>query len=288
MWKPAPSGSAQERGDALDPVVGRHQHQIGDGQDHRRQAEDVAVAQPGGEHHRRDDRSQGDRGAVVGLHEDQPAECTDDERDRQQRVLEVGDAVHAAVEHQRREEDRRHLGQLRRLDAKAAVPEPAPRPLDRIREEDADQHQRHDRQQRPDQLFVAVGAVVDTHHDGQHGDAEDRPQRLLAHERVGAVATGVGDDGRRRIHHHHADADQRQRRQEQPLVRLELPRHVPLPVTPCRAVRSHPLKSPHDGTETLPGREHHVRPLGVHMSRERSAVISQMGDWDTSLSGRKA
>ena len=92
-------------------------------------------------------------------------------------------------------------------------------------------------EQRPDQLVVAVGAVVDAHHDRQHRDAERRPHHLLGHEQIRLLEALQRDQRRGAVDHDHAGADQRQRRQEQPLVRLKLPRHTLRPLVPGAACR---------------------------------------------------
>jgi thioredoxin reductase (NADPH) len=67
----------------------------------------------------------------------------------------------------------------------------------------------------------------------ENGETEHRPQRLLGKEEVRLLKTFERDDGRCAVDHDDADADERQRCQEQPLVRLKLPRHT-----------SHPRASP--------------------------------------------
>ena len=133
-------------------------------------------------------------------------------------------------------------------------------------------------------LLVAVGAVVDPHHDRQHRQAEQRPHHLAGDEVVRLLVALERHHRRGAVDHDDADADQRQRRQEQPLVRLELPRHT----LPPRANR--PGSAPKVPRAIVPkqpaGRHPGVRPLADRMCRERSAVISQAGDWDTSLADR--
>ena len=89
------------------------------------------------------------------------------------------------VEGQRREQNGRHLGQFRRLDAESAEPEPAARAVDRPGEQHRDEHEGHDPGQRPDELLVAVGAVVDAHHDRQHRDAGQGIEDLPGDEVIG-------------------------------------------------------------------------------------------------------
>ena len=86
----------------------------------QRRADEIPVVQSGREDHRADDHQQRGGGAEIRLQQDQPAHRADDDGDGQQRVRELVDAVHAALERQRREQHGRNLGELRRLDAEAA------------------------------------------------------------------------------------------------------------------------------------------------------------------------
>ena len=68
------------------------------------------------------------------------------------------------------------LGELGRLDTKAAEAEPAAGPVDRRAEQHARPAARRPTpDQRPDERVVPVGAVVDPHRDRQHRQAEHAP-----------------------------------------------------------------------------------------------------------------
>jgi hypothetical protein len=149
-------------------------------------------------------------------------------RDRQQRVLEFVDARAAALQHQRREQDGGDLGQLGRLNAESADAEPSAGAVDRPREQHRDQQQPDHAQQQPDHPVVAIGAVIDAHDDRQDGDANRGPHHLARHEQIRLLKALQRHQRRRAVDHDHAGANQGQRRQEQPLVRLQFPRHTPV------------------------------------------------------------
>ena len=77
--------------------------------------------------------------------------------------------------------------------------------------------------------IVAIGAVVDAHHDRQHRHAHRGPHQLAGDEEIGLLKALQRHQRRGAVDHDHAGANQRQRRQEQPLVRLQLPCHTPRP-----------------------------------------------------------
>ena len=233
---------APERGQPAQPVRRRDQHDVAERHRHRNQPEDVLVAQPGGHHHHPDHDRHGGRGPEVGLEQDERGQRAGDQRNRRERVGDVVDPGHPPVEGDGGEQHRRHLGQLRRLHAEPADAEPPPRPVDRPGEEHGDQQAADHRQGHPDHLVVLVGAVVDPHHDRQHGQPEHRPQHLAGDEVIGLLVAVERHHGRGAVDHHDADADQRQGRQEQPLVRLKLPRHT-LPPS-GRPTREGPPKVP--------------------------------------------
>ena len=179
--------------------------------------------------------------------------------------------MHAPLEHDRREQDRRRASPARTAGCRSRpMPEPAPRAVDGAREQHRDEQQRDAAEQRPHQRFVAIGAVVDAHHDRQHRDAEQRPHHLLGDEQIRLLVALERHQRRRAVDHDDADAHERQRRQEQPLVRLKLPRHT-----------SPALERP--ATESRRARFEIRRGATVD---EPSAVVSRSGDWDTSLAGR--
>jgi hypothetical protein len=94
------------------PVRRAHQHDIQPDHHHYGEHDDVAVGKPGNEHHHAHDHQQREGSTEVRLHEDQPNQADDDDRDGQQRVRHVADAVHPALEHQRHEQDGGDFGQL--------------------------------------------------------------------------------------------------------------------------------------------------------------------------------
>ena len=71
----------------------------------------------------------------------------EDDDDRAEGVLRLVDSLHAPLEHRRREQDDRELGELGRLDAHAGHGKPAVGPVD-LRADDQDGHQREQRDSR--------------------------------------------------------------------------------------------------------------------------------------------
>jgi len=104
-------------------AIGRRDEDEIDGrQRHEREADEVAIVEAGREHHDRDHQRQRHRRAEVGLQQDQRDDEPDDQSDRQQRIGQIVDAVHPALEDQRREEHARDLRELRRLNPRPPTP----------------------------------------------------------------------------------------------------------------------------------------------------------------------
>jgi hypothetical protein len=152
------------------------------------------------------------------LQQDQPDERAGDDADRQQRVAELVDAVHPALEHQCGEQHAGDLGQLGWLNAEAADAEPPAGAVDWRAEQDANEHHADGGEHPPDEVVVLVRAVVDPHGDGEHRQPEHGPHRLAGDEQVRLLEPFERHQRRRAVHHHDAGADQQQRRGEQDAV----------------------------------------------------------------------
>ena len=112
-----------------------------------------------------------------------------------------------------------------------------------------------------DHDVAAIGAVVDAHHDGQHRQAQHRPQRLLDQEQIGLVEPLQRHQRRGAEHHHDAHADQEKGRREEHPIRLEFPCHAPPPI-----VRT----PPHSTDNDTPGRDR----LRIPIPRGRRGAVS--------------
>jgi hypothetical protein len=66
------------------PVLGTRQHKVQEWRQGHRKTEQIPIAKPGGEDHRADDEQYRERGAEVGLDQDQPAETACDDGNGQE------------------------------------------------------------------------------------------------------------------------------------------------------------------------------------------------------------
>ena len=103
----------------------------------------------------------------------------------------------------------------------------------------ADQHQRHQSEQRPHERVVAIGAVIDAHRHREQRQTEHGPHHLPRHEQVRLLIALEGDQRRGAVHHDDAGADQQQRRGKQHLVVFQRSRHE---LTP--SLRTNPAPAP--------------------------------------------
>ena len=231
-WNPFAGGialRAQERPQPLH-AIRLHQEQP----DRQRQeghhgVEQVLEVQPCGEDHQRGDGHDRERGAVVGLDQDERGDPADDQHDRKQRIAHLVDAVHAPLEQRGREEDRGQLRELGRLNPEPADAEPPARAVDLPHEQHGHEREPYQAERRPDERRLLPGAVVHPHDDAKQGEPERRPHRLLHQEEVGPVKSLQRDDRRGAVHHDDARQNEQQSRQEQQLVRLQLSRHTSVP-----------------------------------------------------------
>ncbi len=171
------------------PIVGAHRDDGDGGQAEQNRAEDVLVVETRGEHHDRGNQRKRHGRAEVGLNQDEADQRADHDGNRQQAVADFIDPVHPPFEQIGNKEDRRELGELRRLDAQSADAEPAPRVVDRRAEHDRNEAQGDDPEAGPDEDRLPVNAVVDAHHHPEQGQSEDRPHQLLGQEEVRAGGT---------------------------------------------------------------------------------------------------
>ncbi len=158
------------------------------------QADDIAIADAGGKHHRASDDEDRNGGSQIGLDEHEPDDAAGREADRQQRVRELVDALHSTFEERGSKENDGDLRQLGWLDAERAEQHPSPRAVHLLRKEDSDQRERHDAKPRPDDDRLPVRAVVDPHHDRHQRQADEHPRRLLEEEAVWGLPPLGRDD----------------------------------------------------------------------------------------------
>ena len=191
------------------------------------QADNVAVADPRGEHHHRGDHHDARRRSEIRLGEDQPDHQTEHHADRHQRIADVVDPVHAPFEQRRHEDDDRDLGQLRRLHAEPGKPQPPRRAVEARAEQHSHERRADDGERRPDDRRLPVVPVVDAHDDRQDRKPHQRPGDLFDQEEVRRLELLHRHHGRRAVDHDDAGTHEQQRGREEQLVRFELSRHTP-------------------------------------------------------------
>ena len=159
----------------------RHARESGDGRHGvERNARD--------EQHRHDDAREDERGAEVGLHQDEERDDAEHEQhwdDGQPRRTHV---VGAPGEDIGREDDHGELGELRRLDPEEADAQPAGGAADRDAEaRHQHEHQERHREEQQGDHEPAPDAVVDAHGDHQEKRADTDPEQLALEEDPGAA-----------------------------------------------------------------------------------------------------
>ena len=165
------------------------------------------------------------RGSEIRFEKNQSDQPADHDADWHQRVRDVVDALHPALEERRNEEDRAQLRELGRLHAKSAEAKPAAAAVDGRGEQDADQRKHDEPERHPDERRLPVIPVVEAHGDAHRRQAKGGPHRLLDQEEIGLVEPVHRQHCGGAVDHDHAGAHQQQRGEEEYLVGLELSRH---------------------------------------------------------------
>ena len=150
------------------------------------------------------DSGAGDGGTEIGLQHDQSEKHQHGRGRGQQRVAHVVHRLGAAFKEIREKQNQHRLGQLGRLEGKAAGVNPAMRVVRAVEKENRDQQQRGHAHQRKHQRRMLVAAVVHAHGDDHRDESGDRPDQLLRQERVGRAEALPRHDRRGRKHHHQA------------------------------------------------------------------------------------
>ena len=219
-----------------------HDQQINNRNRSEAGADNVFPVQPRDIQHRHRDDEYFHRRAQVRLEHHQSDQHEHGPDRRQDRALPVVHAesfrAPAPLEKPRQIKNHGELGELGRLQACRAQPNPAMRRVRLIEKENAGQHREHAKQCGENHFRPAQLAIVQIHH-GHHSAESDCQPEKLAQQEVRAVAVFVARrDGRSAEHHEGADQAQGQRRAEHPSVGLELPWHPRSPFNLSRFKRA--------------------------------------------------
>src|SRR4249920_3040860 len=185
--------------------------------------------QPDGHYGDEEDRehhpAEGDRGAEVGLHDDEPAE---DRGQQAERLDELADGSRRSPSRQvpRGEEAERELRELGGLEARRAEDEPAARTVDR-RPEDEHRRTQPERDEEERRREVPQAVVVEARGHNHEDDADEGVHRLTLQVAHGVPVPERGGGGGRAVHHHEPERDEPERdERDEPLVGVPVASHV--------------------------------------------------------------
>ena len=164
------------------------------------------------------DSGDDERGAEVGLLDDEQHERDGHERGFEQRVAPVLHLVEARGEEPGEKENDDGLGDFRWLKGEASETDPAMGVVRVAKEEDSDEENGGDGERGEDEAGRVVAGVVDAGEDEHGADAGEGPCGLASDEGVGGIETSLRGDGGGGKDHDEADDHEEKRGEEDPFV----------------------------------------------------------------------